>query len=298
MTRVHNDYNTEGGKTQLDNETMVKLIQGGNVELIEKLCADNRRLVYSVANKYQAYAEIDDLVQEGYSGLIEAVESFVCSSGTKFSTYAHFFMIKNIERFVRGCNALYIPSYMNDRIRAYKRACADLIRKGHEPTAKELCAVLGLSAAQLQAVESAIEAQTTKSIHEPITEEGLTVGDLIADDTDIEQSVIDDYYAEELKREVWRAVDTLPAAQGEAIKMYYIDRVTFREGNKMTEYDFAGMHRRGLFNLKKNHKELKRFLEGYECEADYIETKGYKGGFSMFKDSGERIVERVALKLY
>ena len=81
----------------MTNEALVKMYQEGNKEALNQIIEKNEGIVRVIARKYQGYCvstiDIDDLVQEGYLGLIKAAKRYKCDHAQKamFSTYA--FMI-------------------------------------------------------------------------------------------------------------------------------------------------------------------------------------------------------------
>jgi len=84
----------------LDREQEVTLsreIKSGNEESLKKLVESNLKLVVTIANKYTGLGmDIEDVVQEGNMGLIEAAKRFSGDHGTKFSTYASWWIRQSI----------------------------------------------------------------------------------------------------------------------------------------------------------------------------------------------------------
>lgn len=85
------------------NKFLVQLIQNGDEQARQDICIKNRRLVFKFALKYQreypgSRLELDDLVQEGFTGLLKAAEKFDFSKDTQFSTYAVLWIEQRILR--------------------------------------------------------------------------------------------------------------------------------------------------------------------------------------------------------
>ncbi len=84
----------------MDNEQLVARIQAGEdvAGNMLKLYDQNRGFLTSMAKKYQGLAEMDDLLQEGYIGLSEAVDHFDADRGVSFIHYAAFWIRPGMRR--------------------------------------------------------------------------------------------------------------------------------------------------------------------------------------------------------
>ena len=81
--------------------TLANLARQGDAEAREQLIHAHLRMVINIARQYQRPdVEMLDLIQEGNIGLIYAVDKFDPTRGTKFSTYAFFWINKHIQRFL------------------------------------------------------------------------------------------------------------------------------------------------------------------------------------------------------
>jgi len=77
---------------------LAKRISEGDREAREAMIAANLRLVFHWAKRYQSYADLDDLIQEGTIGLMRAVDKFEWERGFKFSTYATWWIRQALQR--------------------------------------------------------------------------------------------------------------------------------------------------------------------------------------------------------
>lgn len=75
-----------------------------NKEKTDLLVQHNKRLVTSIAKKYTAIAEMDDMIQEGIIGLYRAAKSFDFSKDIKFCTYAYWYVVKAIQEYLSSEN--------------------------------------------------------------------------------------------------------------------------------------------------------------------------------------------------
>ena len=107
----------------------------------QKLAATNSKLVLFIANQYKSsFLEFDDLVQEGQTGLLKAVDRFDHRLGFQFSTYAGYWIRQAISRALSRCERVVrIPCGQVATINKVYRAKEELMTKtGQEPSLKEL----------------------------------------------------------------------------------------------------------------------------------------------------------------
>lgn len=82
----------------MTNESLVKLYQNGDESALDALVSQNMGLIRRVANKYAGSSySIEDSMQDGVFGIIEAAKRFDLSKGLKFTTFAYFHITKEIR---------------------------------------------------------------------------------------------------------------------------------------------------------------------------------------------------------
>jgi RNA polymerase primary sigma factor len=132
---------------------LAKRIERGDSQAKEVMINANLRLVVSVAKHYQGHGiPLLDLIQEGTIGLIRASERFDWRRGTKFSTYAMWWIRQAIQRAVcNQANAIRIPVHVHERRRRLQRVQQALaLELEREPSLAEVAAAATLSLAQVE----------------------------------------------------------------------------------------------------------------------------------------------------
>jgi RNA polymerase primary sigma factor len=118
----------------------------------------NLRLVVSLARHYAGKGlPLEDLVAEGNMGLVRAVEGYDPAAGTRFSTYASYWVKQSIRRALsRTGNAVRLPQYVTTLLAKWAKASTALHRElGRTPTDEEVAARLGLTERQVRVVRKA-----------------------------------------------------------------------------------------------------------------------------------------------
>lgn len=137
----------------------------------KNLAEANTRLVLYISNQYKgSFLEFNDLVQEGQSGLLKAVDRFDYQRGFQFSTYAAYWIRQAISRaLTRNERIVRLPFGKMANVHKVNRAKHQLFAlKGSEPTIKELAAYTQLSEADVANI--LIIAQTATSLDAPVDE--------------------------------------------------------------------------------------------------------------------------------
>ena len=159
-------------------------IEEGDLEARDWMVRANLRLVVSIARAYNGHGlPLSDLIEEGNLGLLRAVEGFDPTMGTRFSTYASYWIKQSIKRaLINSAKTIRIPAYMVELLSKWRRANARLKEElGRTPTAEEIARVLGLPKKKLPIIKKAIHVYTSP----PQTDQadsGWSLGEIVMDD--------------------------------------------------------------------------------------------------------------------
>lgn len=137
-------------------------LQREAAEAREKMISANYRLVISVAKNFRNRGlPMEDLISEGNLGLMQAVDRYDPAVGSRFSTYASYWIDQAIRRAVQSTQMIHIPSYLIEQIGHMRLAMRELeTRLGRQPTMQELARYMDISPKRAGALCSAIRACT------------------------------------------------------------------------------------------------------------------------------------------
>lgn len=208
-----------------------------NEELI-KLWDEHRPFIYKIALQYSGYAEMDDLMQEGYLGLYSATIHFDKEAGTTFLTYAAFWIRQRMRRYIENCcSTVRISSGMVARIQKYRKLQSDYQKQfGHKPSADEIRTLMGISRSKYDNMQQAVRMGTIASLSAPTGEgDTTTIGDTIGNEG-IEDDIIDRIDQEDMKRDIHAAVDKLPDREREVITLRYFEGLTMEQVGELESW--------------------------------------------------------------
>jgi RNA polymerase primary sigma factor len=190
---------------------LLRAARRGDPRARERLVSSHLGLIRAVASRYSDLGlPLDDLVQDGAVGFLEAIDRYDPNRGTTFENFARF----RVRRAIRNAltdqaRLIRLPKHVVERRRALDRAEAELAAAGRAPTVSQLAAAIGLP------VHAVLEARSvgmpTISLDQPLLPDGTPLASLIADDsaTQPELEVLEHERTELLHD----AVRTLPERQ-------------------------------------------------------------------------------------
>lgn len=213
-----------GGR--MTNEELVAEIKAGKNERenMTELWQQNEGFVKQKAHRYRFYAELDDLMQESYIALYDAVQKFDPAVGTKFITFLSYCLDTAMSRYISTQNVIRLPVVEDVRIRKYNKAVNEIYTNtGRAPVREEIKAHLGVSDEEIEKIEKNARIRHVASLDKAQLDDDdrYTLKEVLPDDNDDLELVEESIYRKALKETIWKVVDTLPAEQGEVIRQRY-----------------------------------------------------------------------------
>ncbi|HUG66732.1 MAG TPA: RNA polymerase sigma factor RpoD/SigA [Pirellulaceae bacterium] len=167
-----------------DEQELAALIAEGDVRARDRMVRANLRLVVNIARGYTGKGlSLPDLIEEGNLGLLRAVEGFDPGVGTRFSTYASYWIKQSIKRsLINSAKTIRIPAYMVELLSKWRRANARLTEElGRTPTPEEIARVLGLPKKKLPIIKKAIRIYNSTPQTDQ-SEAGWSLGEMVMDE--------------------------------------------------------------------------------------------------------------------
>ena len=170
--------------TAKEERELATRIAEGDVLARDHMVRANLRLVVNIARGYVGKGlGLQDLIEEGNLGLLRAVEGFDPEVGTRFSTYASYWIKQSIKRaLINSAKTIRIPAYMVELLSKWRRASARLTEElGRTPTQEEVGRVLGLARKKLPIIKKAIQIYNNTPQSDQ-TDAGWSLGEMVMDE--------------------------------------------------------------------------------------------------------------------
>ncbi len=167
-----------------EERDLARQIAEGHVRARDHMVRANLRLVVNIARGYVGKGlGLQDLIEEGNLGLLRAVEGFDPDVGTRFSTYASYWIKQSIKRaLINSAKTIRIPAYMVELLSKWRRASARLTEElGRTPTQEEVGRILGLPRKKLPIIKKAIQIYNSAPQSDQ-SDAGWSLGEMVMDE--------------------------------------------------------------------------------------------------------------------
>jgi RNA polymerase primary sigma factor len=218
-------YLREINETGLLNAEMerelARRIANGDVEARDHMVRANLRLVVNIARGYVGKGlALQDLIEEGNLGLLRAVEGFDPDMGTRFSTYASYWIKQSIKRaLINSAKTIRIPAYMVELLSKWRRASARLTEElGRGPTQEEVGRILGLPRKKLPIIKKAIQIYNSAPQSDQ-TDAGWSLGEMVMDER--LKAPDEELLDHDVLSTVLELLDTLDVREATVLKMRF-----------------------------------------------------------------------------
>ena len=207
--------------TAAEEKELAVKIGNGDTAARDRMVRANLRLVVNIARGYSGKGlSLQDLIEEGNLGLLRAVEGFDPAMGTRFSTYASYWIKQSIKRaLINSGKTIRIPAYMVELLSKWRRASARLTEElDRTPTPEEVARVLGLARKKLPIIKKAIKIYNATPQTDQ-AEVGWTLSDMVMDER---QQMPDDALVEsDSMRHALEMLETMDEREATVLRMRF-----------------------------------------------------------------------------
>lgn len=237
-----------------------RVTPGDKERLILEYAPTIKYIAQRVAARLPPHIALDDLINAGVIGLIDAIEKFDPTRDNTFKTYAEFRIRGAMLDELRSLD--WVPRSVRQKESALGRAYTDLERKlGRSARDEEVAALLGIELEEFYEWLNQVRGVSLLSLEAPGARatDGETVNllDLVATDDDQDPAHV--VQARRLKEVIAEAVDDLPYQEKVVISLYYYEELTMKEIGKVldiTESRVSQIHTKSIFHLRTKLKVL------------------------------------------
>jgi len=236
---------------QAQNDQIMKLWlmyqQNKTSEIREKLIESYLPLVKLVASRLAIslpqHVDKDDLISNGFFGLLDAIEKYDPSRGIKFETYAVVRIRGSILDAIRAQD--WLPTSVRQKAKQYEQTIAKLENElGRSASDEEVAGSLGISMNDLYSLINQLNASTIIPL-EDFTKSETSSNHLNNPSEQIE--------VEEVKKALAKAIDKLPEKEKLVVSLYYYEGLTLKEISiilKLSEARISQLHTKSIFRLR------------------------------------------------
>ena len=283
----------------MTNEQIVEEIRNGVsvTANMERLYMDNLTLIKKFIKPYTSHEPEEDLLQEAFFGLLEAIKHYETSENVLFMTYAGYWIKQQVQRYIQNCGSVMrISNNYIQRINRYKKSVQEYQQiYGRTPTDKDMADFMGITVDEIQRIR--LYAADIQSIDAPIQDiEDLCLSDTIKSDFNLENAAIDKTYEEYQKKELWGIVERYTSnGQQDIIKQHFYEGKTIAEIARESGRGFQAVWAQKGAGLRK----LRIGRAGREIreKLEVLESGAYRTGVNQFRRHDyTSVVEHIAMR--
>ncbi len=222
-------------------------------ELIMLYAPQIKYIAHRVAARLPSHIELEELINAGVLGLIDAIEKFDLSRNIQFKTYAEIRVRGAMLDELRAQD--WVPRSVRQKINTLARAYAHLEQLyGRPATSEEVAAELGLTVGELTILESKAQGLPLISLNDHFDRDD-------DDDRCLQDSITDpdardaaeEFDEKWVKEVIERELDLIPPRERTVVSLYYFDELTMKEIGVVlgvTESRISQIHTKALLRLK------------------------------------------------
>lgn len=240
----------------IENEKIISEIQKGKdtTRNMELLYNNNRGLIYNMIRCY-GQCEIEDMMQEAYIVMCQAVERYNPKEGT-FIAYFCPCLKRHIRRYLtESCSIVKIPVWRQEQIRKYNEICCQYATLyGRKPSEAEIGRHLGINARQVAELLKVANIGQITSLEASIGEDGGMLADVIKDPECSKD--MDAVLDKQIYNELWKNVDELEPEQAVVIHCIYREEMNYRAAGERLNMDYGKVrttHHKALRALRRKN---------------------------------------------
>ena len=283
------------------NECIVAAVQAGvnEAENMLELWQQNKGFIAMMGRRYSAGAEMEDLEQEGYVALCEAVRHYDPGRGMSFISYAAFWIKRRMRICADNSRTVRLSFNAGDEVRQYQKIKREYRQEyGCDPSDWELCGFLYVSREKLDLIRKAAQMGNIRSLDEPLQgmDGDISIVDTVPSGEDIEENTVREIDKERMSKELWLAVDQLPGDLPAAVRLRYENGLTLEKTGQA-----LGVNRERARQLES--KAMRILRQPHRCRTfrayfeEYLSAAPvHHVGVKRYLETWESEVEREALR--
>jgi RNA polymerase sigma factor for flagellar operon FliA len=226
---------------------------GSGDDLVKAHLALVKRIAYHLISRLPSSVQVDDLIQAGLIGLMEAASHYDAAQGASFETYAGIrvrgAMLDEVRRYD------WAPRSVHRKARAVAEAMREVEQaRGRDAEDAEVAKTMGVSLDEYHQILQDASACKLFSID---SEEGEAIGDMLSDERPGPEAALEE---EDFRNEISAALNGLPERERMVLALYYDEELNLREVGAVlgvSESRVCQIHSQALLRLKARMRDQK-----------------------------------------